>query len=77
MDHVPVPTGGCRAVNAPLPPPASPQGTTMLLPSSAHDPASMVAQALSIYGTVAGGGRRQEGEDAAAVAVEPPPPKPW
>lgn len=28
------------------------KGTTMLLPASANDPASMVAQALNIYGTV-------------------------
>lgn len=38
------------------------KGTTMLLPSTAHDPASMVAQALSIYGTVSGGVRREAGE---------------
>ena len=31
------------------------KGTTMLLPAAAHDPASMVAQALSIYGNLAGG----------------------
>ena len=31
------------------------KGTTMLLPASASDPASMVAQALSIYGTVVNG----------------------
>jgi regulator of protease activity HflC (stomatin/prohibitin superfamily) len=32
------------------------KGTTMLLPASANDPASMVAQALNIYGTVTKGG---------------------
>jgi len=31
------------------------KGTTMLLPASANDPASMVAQALNIYGTVTKG----------------------
>ena len=31
------------------------KGTTMLLPSSASDPATMVAQALGIYGNVMGG----------------------
>lgn len=31
------------------------QGTTMLLPASANDPASMVASALSIYKQVSGG----------------------
>ena len=30
--------------------------TQILLPSSTHDPASMVAQALSIYGAVSGKG---------------------
>ena len=34
------------------------QGTTMLLPSNAHDPASMVAQALSIYSTL--GAKQQQ-----------------
>lgn len=31
-------------------------GNTMLLPASANDPASMVAQAMSIYKNIGGGG---------------------
>jgi regulator of protease activity HflC (stomatin/prohibitin superfamily) len=30
-------------------------GNTLLLPASVNDPATMVAQALSIYGTISGG----------------------
>lgn len=44
------------------------KGTTMLLPSTAHDPASMVAQALSIYGTVSGSRAAAAGEGAAGAA---------
>ncbi len=55
------------------------KGTTMLLPSTAHDPASMVAQALSIYGTVAGdaaAARRAEdagngGDDSSGKVAAP------
>jgi len=40
------------------------KGTTMLLPASGHDPASMVAQALSIYGAVSSQGRKgDDGSD--------------
>ncbi|GAB4814910.1 hypothetical protein N2152v2_001956 [Parachlorella kessleri] len=48
------------------------KGTTLLLPASAHDPASMVAQALSIYGTVSAGqaGKGQAGEDEEAGPEE-------
>mmetsp|Transcript_13513 Transcript_13513/g.34692 ORF Transcript_13513/g.34692 Transcript_13513/m.34692 type:complete len:354 (-) Transcript_13513:143-1204(-) len=40
------------------------EGNTLLLPAGVSDPAGMVAQALSIYGTVAGGGRPATGDDA-------------
>ena len=37
------------------------QGTTMLLPAATHDPASMVASALSIYKQVAAAGAGPDG----------------
>lgn len=61
------------------------KGTTMLLPTSANDPASMVAQALSIYGSVAAqqqqggggapGGGRPSGVGSGAGARVPVPPQ--
>lgn len=55
------------------------EGTTLLLPAAANDPASMVAQALSIYGTVS---KSSPGASAAIAAAggstgpEPPSDKP-
>lgn len=40
------------------------EGNTMLLPANTHEPAAMVAQALSIFGTVTGqkpAGQAQKG----------------
>ncbi len=56
------------------PPQIAKKSTTMLLPSTAHDPASMVAQALSIYSTVSAAGKQQPEEETAAVEEKR---KPW
>lgn len=45
------------------------KGTTLLLPAAANDPASMVAQALNIYGTLTAGGAGGSGGGGVAVAA--------
>lgn len=45
-------------------------GTTMLLPAGMNDPASMVAQALSVYGNVVG---KQQQQQQQAESGAPPP----
>ena len=50
------------------------EGNTMLLPASTHEPASMVAQALSIFGAVTGQklAPGQAGQKPAAGCASPP-----
>lgn len=48
------------------------KGTTMLLPASANDPASMVAQALNIYGNLVGGKPNGGGDDGGVTAAAAP-----